>query len=197
MRPVPVNSAPVDLATFTAGRFQRGGGLIKEAVWLLVSLLLFRLCPLKLSVLKCRVLRFFGAEIGKGIVIKPGVKITFPWKLTVGDYAWLGEECWILNLAPVTIGNHVCVSQRALLCTGNHDYSSPQFDLITKPIMIEDGAWVGAGAFVGPGVTMGSHAVLTAASVATKSLEPFGIFRGNPAVLVKQRVIKPSGTANA
>jgi putative colanic acid biosynthesis acetyltransferase WcaF len=180
----------VDLSKFSTGGFERGASAFNELVWIIVSLFLFRLCPLKLSRLKCSVLRWFGAQIGHGVVIKPQVKITFPWKLTIGDHVWLGEECWLLNLAPITIEDHVAISQRAFLCTGNHDYHSPAFDLITKPIRVEQGAWVGAGAFVGPGVAVGSHAVLTAGSVATKSLDAYGIYRGNPAVLVKKREIK-------
>jgi putative colanic acid biosynthesis acetyltransferase WcaF len=130
---------------------------------------------------KAAVLRWFGARVGRGVVIKPGVKITFPWKLTLGNHVWLGEENWLLNLAPITIGDNVCISQRALLCTGNHDYTSPGFDLMTGPIVVEGGAWIGAGAIVGPGVTVGAHAVLTAGSVATSDLEPGGVYQRNPA----------------
>ena len=124
------------------------------------------------------------------MTIKPQVKITFPWKLEIGDHVWLGEECWLLNLERIIIGNNVSISQRAFLCTGSHNYKLCTFDLIVKPITLEDGCWIGAGAWVGPGVTVGSHAVLTAGSVATKALEPWGIYQGNPAVLVKQRVIR-------
>jgi putative colanic acid biosynthesis acetyltransferase WcaF len=181
----------VDLSKFSTGSFDRGAGPLKEGLWILTSLFLFRLCALKLSGLKCAVLRAFGAKVGSGVVIKPRVIITFPWKLTLGDHVWLGEECWLLNLAPIVIGNHVCISQRAFLCTGNHDYKSPVFDLIVKPIHVEEGAWIGASALVGPGVQVGSHAVLTAGSVATDDLQPSGIYRGNPAVLVRQRIISP------
>jgi putative colanic acid biosynthesis acetyltransferase WcaF len=179
----------VDLSRFSPGDFDRGAGAFKEGLWILVSLFLFRLCPFKLSGLKCTVLRAFGAKIGRGVVIKPRVTITFPWKLTMGDHVWLGEECWLLNLAPIVIGSHACISQRAFLCTGNHDYKSPTFDLIVKPIRVESGAWIGAAAFVGPGVTVGSHAVLTAGLVATDDLQASGIYRGNPAVLAKKREI--------
>jgi putative colanic acid biosynthesis acetyltransferase WcaF len=179
----------VDLSKFSTGDFYRGAGPLKEGFWILASLFLFRLCPFKLSGLKCAVLRVFGAKVGRGVVIKPRVTITFPWKLTVGNHVWLGEECWLLNLDHITIADDVCISQRAFLCTGNHDYKSPAFDLIVKPIRVEAGAWIGACAFVGPGVTVGSHAVLTAGSVTTAALQAFGIYQGNPAVFVKQREI--------
>jgi len=186
----------VDLSKFSNPEFGRGASRFREVLWLLTSLLLFQLCPVNLSRLKCFVLRSFGAKIGRGVVIKPQVKITFPWKLTLGSHVWLGEECWLLNLERITIADHVCLSQRALLCTGNHDYKSPTFDLIVKPIQVESGAWLGAGAFVGPGVKVGSHAVLTAGSVATDDLQPFGIYRGNPAILVRQRIISPTANPN-
>jgi putative colanic acid biosynthesis acetyltransferase WcaF len=179
----------VDLSSFSAAGFDRGGSRGTEFLWLFVSLWLFQLCPLKLSALKCWVLRLFGASIGVGVIIKPNVKITFPWKLTIGDHVWLGEECWLLNLAPITLEGHVCVSQRAFLCAGNHDYKSPSFDLIVQPIVVRSGAWIGAGAWVGPGVTIGTHAVLSAGSVATRDLDSYGIYRGNPAVRIKERVI--------
>jgi putative colanic acid biosynthesis acetyltransferase WcaF len=163
--------------------------VLKEALWLVVNWLLFRACPFSFSALKRTVLRLFGARIGRNVTIKPQVKITFPWKLTVGDHVWLGEECWLLNLDRIVIGSHVCISQRAFLCTGSHDYKRASFDLMTRPITLADGAWLGAGSWVGPGVTVGSHAVLTAGSVAARNLEAYGIYRGNPAGRVKQRVI--------
>ena len=96
---------------------------------------------------------------------------------------------WIDNLAQVTIGNHVCISQGAFLLTGNHNFSLSTFDLITKPLIVEDGVWIGAQAIVCPGVVCGSHAVLSVGSVATQSLEAYGVYQGNPAVKVKERVI--------
>ena len=179
----------VDLSAYTNVGFERGAGAVKEGLWMLVSLFLFRLCPLPLYGLKKSVLRWFGAQVGEGVVIKPDVRITFPWKLILGDYVWLGEGCWLLNLAPITIENHACISQRAFLCTGSHDYKSATFDLQVRPIVIERGAWLGACAWIGPGVRVGEHAVLTASSVTSKDLEPSGIYQGNPAHFIRYRKI--------
>ncbi len=184
--------ASVELSRFSTGNFDRGAGALKEGLWLFASLLLFQLCPFALSALKRAVLRAFGGRIGRGVVIKPQVKITFPWKLEIGDHVWLGEECWLLNLEKISIGSNVCISQRAFLCTGSHDYKSSTFDLIVKPIAVEDGAWLGAGCWVGPGVKIGSHAVLTAGSVATRDLDRWWIYRGNPAEAAKQRDMQKS-----
>jgi putative colanic acid biosynthesis acetyltransferase WcaF len=176
-----------DLSSFSSGTFDRGAGVLKEGLWVFVSLFLFRLCPVSFSPLKTMTLRAFGAKIGRGVVIKPLVKVTFPWKLEVGDHVWLGEECWLLNLEKIVIQSNVCISQRAFLCTGSHNYKLSTFDLITKPISVGEGAWIGAGAWIGPGVKMGDEAVLSACSVATKNLESRSVYQGNPAVLVRKR----------
>jgi putative colanic acid biosynthesis acetyltransferase WcaF len=114
-------------------------------------------------------------------MLKPGLKIKFPWRLVVGDNTWLGEDVWIDNLAPVLIGADCCISQGAYLCTGSHDWSKSGFDLITKPIRIGDRAWIAARAIIGPGVTVGEGAVLGLGSVASGDLAPWTIYRGNPA----------------
>lgn len=176
-----------DLSAYQCRGFDRGAGVIKEGLWLVVSWLLFRLCPFSFSALKRMALRSFGAKIGRGVVIKPQVKVTFPWKLEVGNYVWLGEECWLLNLEKISIASNVCVSQRAFLCTGSHNYKLATFDLITKPITLSEGSWIGAGAWVGPGVHVGKESVLTANSVATGDLESGFIYKGNPAVRIRKR----------
>lgn len=106
------------------------------------------------SPLKVSALRIFGARIGRGVVIRSRVNVTFPWRLEIGDYVWIGDEVLILSLAKVAIGSHCCISQRAFLCTGSHDFGKETFDLIVRPIEIGDGCWIGAGAFVGPGANI-------------------------------------------
>lgn len=179
----------VSLSRFRAWNLDRGAGQLKEVLWLIVRSIVFLHMPFPLYALRRWLLRRFGAQVGKGVIIKAGVKITFPWKLAIGDNTWLGEECWILNLDHVTIGADVCISQRAMVCTGSHNWRSPGFDLIVKPVAIESGAWIAAGAFVGPGVTVATHAVLTANSVATRDLKPYAIYQGNPAEKVRDRIL--------
>ncbi len=168
-----------------------GASKLKQLAWYIVNILFF-INPLNpLSGLKVRLLRLFGARIGKGVVIKPAVNIKYPWKLDIGDFTWIGEKVWIDNLGAVRIGKNACLSQGALLLTGNHDYTKTTFDLVIKGIVLEDGVWIGAMSMVCPGITCGSHAVLAAASVATATLEPYGIYRGNPATFVRTRTINP------
>lgn len=145
------------------------------------------------SWVKVWVLRGFGARIGRGVRIKPGVRIKFPWRLTVGDFVWLGEDVWLDNLAPIAIGDHVCISQGVYLCTGNHDWGKPEFSLKTQAIAIESGSWLAAGSAVAPGVTVGQGAILSLGSVALKSLEPMMIYQGNPAIATKPRKLEQPG----
>lgn len=138
---------------------------------------------------KSSILKFFGCKIGAKVVIKPKVNIKYPWFLTIGDYAWIGEKVWIDNLDEVTIGAHACLSQGVLLLCGNHNYKKTTFDLIIGPIDIEDGVWIGAQSVVCAGVTCKSHSVLTVGSIATKSLEAYSIYQGNPAIKIHDRII--------
>ena len=180
----------VRLDTFSTGNFDKGAGFIKQTLWYFVNALFVRASWNPFMGIKIALLKAFGAKIGKGLVIKNNVCIKFPWKLTIGDYVWLGENCWIDNLDKVTIGNQVCISQGALLLTGNHDYTLTSFDYRNAPIVIEDGAWIGAKAVVCPGVIVHSHAILTVGSIATKEMEDYGIYQGNPAKLIRLRLIK-------
>ncbi len=179
-----------DLSKYDNSWYNPGAGSFKRICWYIVNATFFNSGLLPLSSLKVNILRGFGAEIGEGVNIKPYVNIKHPWLLKIGNHVWIGEGCWIDNLAKVSIGDHACISQGALLLTGNHDFSKPTFNLIVKEIHIQTGAWIGARSVVCPGVTCGSHSVLCVGSVATKNLEAYGIYQGNPAEKVKLRQIE-------
>jgi putative colanic acid biosynthesis acetyltransferase WcaF len=165
----------------------RGRPAAVEAAWYLIKCVFF-LSPLPWPMgWKRWLLRAFGATLGQGVVIKPRINIHLPWKLTVGDHAWLGEEVFILNFEPVEIGAHACVSQRAFLCTGNHDYADPLFAYRNRPIQIGAGAWVGAQVFVGPGVSVGPEAVVTAGAVALRDMPAAWVCGGNPCEPIRPR----------
>jgi putative colanic acid biosynthesis acetyltransferase WcaF len=182
----------VDLSAFTTGDYDRGASRIKEALWLIFRPLVFQWLPGRWYGLKAAVLRAFGANIGRNVAIKPGFIVTMPWKLTVGDNCWLGEDCYIQSLAPIVMEDNVALAQQVFLATGNHNIRRPTFDLEVAPIHIESGSWLTSCTRVGPGVRVGSHAVLCMGSVATDDLEPYGIYRGNPAVKVGERRIDPA-----
>lgn len=178
------------LYTFDSSNFDKGSGRFKQACWFLIHSFFIKSSLIPFVNVKVFWLRLFGAKIGKGLVIKPSVHIKFPWKLVVGDHVWIGEQVWIDNLDKVTIGNNVCISQGALLLTGNHDYTIPSFDYKNAPIILEDGVWIGAKSLVCPGVTCKTHSILTVGSIATKDLDAYTIYQGNPAKEVRKRVFK-------
>ncbi|MGC1473636.1 MAG: WcaF family extracellular polysaccharide biosynthesis acetyltransferase [Psychroserpens sp.] len=175
-----------DLSSYN-NKWYNPGSPIKRLVWYFINELILKNSFNPSSGLKKFFLRRFGAKIGTGVVIKPAVNIKYPWKLVIGDHCWIGEEVWIDNLELVTIEDNVCLSQGTFLICGNHNYKLPSFDLIVKPIYLKSGSWIGAKSTVGPGVTVGTHAVLSLGSVTSIDLEPYGIYRGNPAVKIKTR----------
>lgn len=179
----------VDLSRYDNAWYQPGRGVVLRTLWFLLNALFLQNPLNPSSGLKAFLLRRFGARIGRGVVLKPGIHVKYPWHLVVGDHSWIGEGVWLDNLTTIEIGRHVCVSQGAYLCTGNHDWTDAAFGLIVKPITLEDGAWVGARAVVLPGVTIGSHGVVAAGAVIAKDTEPYRIYAGNPAVAVKVREI--------
>jgi putative colanic acid biosynthesis acetyltransferase WcaF len=173
---------------FDGGRdLVRGRSRPVEALWYLIKCAFFLSALPWPSSLKCALLRLFGARIGAHINIKPRVNVHFPWKLEVGDHSWIGEEVFLLNLEPIVIGAHCCISQRAFLCTGNHDYREVSMPFRNRAIVVQDGAWVGAQAFVAPGVTIGSEAVVAAGSVVTKNMPPGMRCAGNPCAALGAR----------
>ncbi len=179
-----------DLSKYNNSWYNTGAGSLKRIFWFYTSAVFFQSNFFPIVGLKVFLLKLFGAKIGKGVMIKPSVNIKYPWNLTIKDYAWIGEDVWIDSLVPVSIGVSACISQGAYVLTGNHNYTLTTFDLIVKEVIIEDGAWIGAKSVVCPGVVCKSHSVLAVGSVATKNLDAYCIYQGNPAVKVKERVFK-------
>lgn len=175
------------LDNYTQGSYTPGVPYWQQLLWYFIGYPLVRSYLIPVSPFKVFILRCFGAQIGKYVRIKPGVRIKFPWRLTVGDFVWIGEDAWIDNLASVNIASHVCLSQGVYLCTGNHDWNHPGFELRTAPICIEESSWIAAKAVIGPGVTVGHGAVLAIGGVTGHSLKPMTIYAGNPAQPIKHR----------
>lgn len=172
----------IRLDLYDNSAFDRGAPGWKEAAWMAVKILFFLTAVPWPSGFKAGLLRLFGAQIGPGLVIRPRVNITFPWRFSCGSHVWIGEETLILSLAPVTIGSHVCLSQRAFLCSGSHDFRSNGFDLRTEPICVGDHCWIGAGAFVGPGVRVGTGCRVAALARIVQDVPDGHHAEGNPAI---------------
>lgn len=179
----------VDLSTFDVSWYDVGAGRLKRLLWYLSNIVFFMNPLFPFIGLKSSILRLFGCQVGNGVVIHTGVNIKYPWKLKIGDYCWIGQNVWIDNLDMVTIGNHVVISQGALILGGDHNYKKKDFPTELGPITLEDGCWIGAKAVITRRVTVGSHALLTVGSMASRDLEPYGIYQGNPAKKVRERVI--------
>ncbi len=189
----PARSSPVDLSKSDSSELVRGRPAWFEALWLFIGSPLVESRYIVSSGLRASILRFFGAKIGRNLQLKkPGLKVKFPWYLSIGDNSWVGAGVWIDNLAPVTIGANVAISNEVTLCTGNHDYTDPHMRLFRRPIVIEDGAWLGVRTLVGPGVTVHESAIASAGSVILKDIPANEIHAGNPARFVRVRRFRES-----
>lgn len=176
-----------NLSKFQNAWYKPGGGVLKRILWYYINAIFFSSHLFPISAMKVMFLRLFGAKVGNNVVIKPSINVKYPWRLSIGNNVWIGENVWIDNLADIVIEDNVCISQGAMLLTGNHDYKKEAFDLMVKGITLEKGSWVGAKSVVCPGVRLKSHAILSVGSVAAKDLEMYSIYQGIPAVKVRDR----------
>jgi putative colanic acid biosynthesis acetyltransferase WcaF len=164
-------SVPWSLRGFTGAGYDKGRPKIVQAMWFAVSNLVFMKWWLPARY-RVSILRAFGATVGDGVLIRHGVRVHWPWKLTVGADCWIGERAWLLNLEPIRLGSDVCLSQESFLCTGSHDRFSPTFEFDNAPIEVGDGAWVGARSTVLRGVRVGAHSVIGAGAVVARDVIP-------------------------
>ena len=169
------------LSKFDNSAFERGASRLREAAWLLISGLLVD-SWIPGSKVRVWLLQMFGAKIGRGAVLKPHLRIKFPWRLQIGESCWLGEGVWIDNLADVTLADNVCVSQGAYICTGSHDWSSGSFSLVVSPVSVGSCAWICARVTVCPGSVIEEGAVIAAGATVSGIVESWAIYscaRGN------------------
>jgi putative colanic acid biosynthesis acetyltransferase WcaF len=179
----------IDLSLFNNSDYDPGKNILIRTIWFFTNFLIFQTNFFPLYRFKKYILILFGAKIGKNFVIKPSVNIKYPWFLSIGDNVWIGENVWIDNLTNIIINHNVCISQGALLLTGNHNYKSKKFNLVVKGIVLEEGVWIGAKSIVCPGIICKQYSILTVGAVAFNNLDNYGIYKGNPAIKIRSRKI--------
>lgn len=165
------------LANFMGTGYDKGRSIPVQVAWMIVSTTVLPRWWMP-NAIRIKILRMFGANIADGVLIRHGVKIHWPWKLTIGAHSWIGERAWLLNLEHITIGQNVCVSQDVLLCTGSHDRHSPSFEFDNAAITIEDGCWIATRATILRGTTIGRNSVIGATSLVTRNI-PAGTLHTN------------------
>ncbi len=176
------------LSSFVLPAGFRGKSAIVVQLWWIVNATIFNWSPQFAYGWRRLLLRAFGAKIGRSVIIRPSVRVTYPWKLTIGDFSWVGDNVELYTLGNIDIGANVVVSQKCYLCTGSHKYQSEKFDIYTKSIKINDEAWLATDVFISPGVNIGKGAVVGARSSVYKDMPEGMICLGNPAVPIKPRM---------
>lgn len=179
--------ALIDLGRYDQSWYDVGRPKWVVLLWWFVQALVFPLTLHTQNGLRRAVLCLFGAKIGKAVIIRPSARFYYPWKVTIGDHSWIGNNVELYSLDTIQIGNHCVISQKSYLCTGSHDPTDPAFGLMTAPITVENGAWVATDCFVGPGVTVGANAVVGARSSVFSDLPAQHICLGTPCRPCKAR----------
>ena len=179
-----------NLKIFSVPRDFRGKSKVIVQLWWFTEKTLFAWSPQFLYSWRRFLLRLFGAKIGKGVLIRPTVRITYPWKVNIGDYTWVGENCVLYSLGDIKIGNHVAIAHGVYFNTGLHDYKKETFDIAAKPVVIGDESWITNDVYIAPGVTIGRGCVIGARSSVMKSMPEGHVCYGSPAIPVKKRDIE-------
>ncbi|MCF7559607.1 putative colanic acid biosynthesis acetyltransferase [Sabulilitoribacter multivorans] len=159
-------------------------------LWWVVQKSLFRTSPQVLYGWRRFLLRCFGAQIGKKVIIRPTAQITYPWKIIIGDYSWIGDDVVLYSLGKIEIGSNTVISQRSYLCTGTHDYTKIDFPIYAKKITIKNQCWLATDVFVAPGKTIKEGCIVGARSSVFNDLEEFSIYAGTPAKLIRKRKVE-------
>jgi putative colanic acid biosynthesis acetyltransferase WcaF len=170
-----------DLSRFRLPEGSRGRPAWFVQLWWFLDALFVRSTPQAFYCWRRAILRLFGAEVGRNVLIRPGVRVTFPWKVVIGDHCWIGDNVELYSVAKIVIGEHSVVSQGSYLCAGTHDHRDISFPFVASPIIVEPECWIAARAFVGPGVRVGRGSIVGACSVLLSDVSPATIVAGVPA----------------
>lgn len=167
----------------------RGRSAFVVQLWWIIENTLIAWSPQFLYGWRNFLYRLFGATIGEKVLIRPSARCTYPWKLSIGDFTWIGDHVELYNLAKISIGNNVVISQKSYLCTGSHDYNKSAFDIFARDIIIEDEVWIASDVFIAPGVSIGKGTVVGVRSTVLNDLPGGKICYGNPAQYIKDRKV--------
>lgn len=190
---ISLNDPPlVDLRNYRVPHDERGKPSWVIILWWFVQAISFPLSLHNFNGWRCFLLRMFGARIGTGVVIRPTARFTYPWKIKIGDYSWIGDDVVAYSIDQINIGTHCVVSQKTYLCTGSHCINDSAFNLIKAPINIGNGTWVATDCFIAPGVSIGSNSVIGARSSVMKSIPAQRVAWGTPCIPRYHREIKPN-----
>lgn len=181
-----------DLSRFTLPSNFRGRSALMVQLWWAVQATLFKGSPQFAYGFRRFLLRVFGARIGVGVIVRPSVTVTYPWKVSIDDHAWIGDDVVLYSLGEIEIGRNAVVSQRSYLCTGDHDYTKIDFPIRGRKITIGSEAWVAADVFVAPAVTIGAGAVIGARSTVLSDMPPGMLCAGYPAKPLRPRIMSDS-----
>jgi len=177
-----------DLSRSKAPPGFRGRSDLTVLLWQTVQQTLFAWSPQPAYGWRRWLLRLFGAEVSRGVLVRPTVRVTYPWKVKLGDHCWIGDNAELYSLGPITIGQHAVVSQRSYVCAATHYYNDISFPLVAKAVVVEREAWVAADCFIAPGITIGAGAIVGARSTVLKDVLPSTIMAGSPLKQIGNRV---------
>lgn len=177
-----------DLNKFTLPKNFRGRNVFVVQLWWIVQGTFFRMSPQFLYGFRNFLLRLFGAKIGKKVIIRPTVRITYPWKVSIGDYSWIGDDVVLYSLGEIEIGKNVVISQKSYICSASHDYLKSDFPIFAKKSTIEDECWLATDVFVSPGITIGEGSVIGSRSSVYKDIPSNKVCVGSPAKIIRERI---------
>ncbi len=165
----------------------RGKSAVFVQLWWFTQSTLFKLSPQVFYKWRNFILRLFGAKIGKNVIIRPSVTITYPWKVSIGDNSWIGDDVVLYSLGEIIIGSDTVISQKSYICTGYHDYNKVDFPISAKKITIGNECWLATDVFVSPGISILNGVVVGARSSVMGDLKPYAVYVGSPATFLKKR----------